>query len=264
MLKSKLCQIMNKNYHLLKYFVKIYKTVLALDIIMSARNIIYIDLDDTIVKNKAVSNALSYAYEYLSVITKTNINAIKQEAMNLHLMFIKNNDIRAFDWDFLIESIAHKFKCKNNISIEDLIKKYINDAVILDNALDVLSKLRERYTLILATNGLYKYQKWIIETFKLKDYFDMIITPDRVGCIKTCEKFYKMPRNDGPKIMVGDHPVFDIYYPKKFGLKTILIDRGFKLSIKTYADALDIKMETIKPDYIVKKFDDILHVITNL
>jgi len=221
----------------------------------------YIDLDDTIIKNRAVSNALSDAYEYLSMITKMDINVIKQEAMSLHLEFIKNNDIRAFDWDFLIDLIANKFGYKNNIKVEDLIKKHINDAVILDNAVNVLARLKERYTLVLATNGLYKYQRWIIETFKLKDYFDMIITPDRVGCIKTCEKFYRVSDNSGDKIMVGDHPVFDIYYPKKFGLKTILIDRGFRSSIKAYADVLGIKIENIKPDYIVKRFDDVLYVI---
>lgn len=230
---------------------------------MSSKNIMYIDLDDTIVKNRAVSNALSDAYEYLSTITKTDINVIKQEAMNLHLEFIKNNDVRAFDWDFLVNLIAHKFRCKNNINVEDLVKKHVNDAVILDNAVDVLIRLKDKYTLVLATNGLYKYQKWIIETFKLKDYFDMIITPDKVGCIKTCEKFYRIPNNNSIKIMIGDHPVFDIYYPKKFGLKTILVDRGFKSSIKTYADTLGIKIENIKPDYIVKRFDDIPYIIFN-
>ncbi|MEM3832678.1 MAG: HAD family hydrolase [Thermoprotei archaeon] len=226
--------------------------------------IIYIDLDDTIIKNNAVSTALSEAYKKISSITNVNLDLIKQEAMSIHLEFIRNNDVRAFDWDFIVNLIAHKFRCKNNISIKDLIKKHISDAIILDNAIDVLMNLKEKHTLILATNGLYKYQRWIIETFRLKDYFDMIITSDKVGCIKTCEKFYRLPNYNSVKIMVGDHPVFDVYYPKRFGLKTILIDRGFKPSIKTYADVLGIKIETIKPDIIVKKFDDILYVITNL
>ncbi len=232
---------------------------------MNNESIIYIDLDDTIVKNKAVSNALSDAYEKISSITGININIIKQEAMNLHLEFIKNNDIRAFDWDFLVNLIVYKFKRENsNINVENLVKEHINDVIILDNALHVLTELKKRFMLVLATNGLYKYQKWIIKTLKIENLFDEIITPDKVGCIKTCRKFYELPYNNYNKIMIGDHPIFDVYYPKKFGLKTILIDRGFKSSTKSYADILGVKIENIKPDVIIKKLDDLIYIIDKL
>jgi putative hydrolase of the HAD superfamily len=224
--------------------------------------IIFIDLDNTIVKDVAIPKALSQAYEQLSKITKTSPQTIKQEVINLHMSLIKKHDIRAFDWDFIIETISHKHKCEHNIRIENLIKKYVNNAEILDNALDILAKLKTKHALILATNGHYKYQKYIIKKFKLQDYFNMIITSDKVGCLKSSKKFYKTPENNNLKIMIGDNPIFDVYYPKQFGLKTILIDRGVTPFVKIQINALNIK--NIKPDYIIKNFNETLHIINTL
>jgi len=116
--------------------------------------IIFIDLDNTIVKDVAIPNALSQAYKQLSKITKTSPQTIKQEVINLHTSLIKKHDIRAFDWDYLIGTISRKYKCEHSIRIESLIKKHINNAEILDNALDVLTTLKTKHTLILATNGV--------------------------------------------------------------------------------------------------------------
>jgi putative hydrolase of the HAD superfamily len=62
--------------------------------------------------------------------------------------------------------------------------------------------------------------------------------------------------------MIGDNPIFDVYYPKQFGLKTILIDRGIKAFVKIQINALNIK--NIKPDYVIKKFNETLHIINTL
>lgn len=225
-------------------------------------SVVYIDLDDTIVKNSAVSIALSKAYEEISFDANIDVNFVRQEAMRIHLEFVKSNDIRAFDWDFLVRLVSSKFGCRNvNINIEELVKKYLDRVVVLDDALNVLKRLGERYTLVLGTNGLFKYQRWVINKFGLEEFFSKIITPDRVGCIKTCEKFYSYPDEDRRKIVIGDHPVFDVYYPKRFGLGTILIDRGFKQSMRTYAEALGIDLSFIKPDFIIKHLNEVFQIV---
>ena len=90
----------------------------------------------------------------------------------------------------------------------------------------------------------------------------MIITSDKAGCLKSCEKFFKTPKNNNLKIIVGDNPIFDVYYPKQFGLKTILIDRGIKAFVKIQMKALNIK--NIKLDYVIKTFNETLNIINTL
>ncbi|MGB9728652.1 MAG: HAD family hydrolase [Thermoprotei archaeon] len=224
--------------------------------------IIYIDLDDTIIKNNAVSIALSEAYKKISLITNVNLDFVKHEAMRTHLEFVKNNDIRAFDWDFLVNLVSNRLGHGSlNINVEDLIKMYSDRIIILDNALDMLKKLKEKYVLVLGTNGLYKYQRWAIDRCGLSDYFDEIITPDKAGCIKTCRKFYSYPDEDYKKLVIGDHLIFDVYYPKKFGLETILVDRGYKQSIKTYAESLGVNLLLVKPDFIIKHLNEVFQII---
>ncbi|MEM4876308.1 MAG: HAD family hydrolase [Sulfolobales archaeon] len=208
---------------------------------------VFVDLDGTLAVSP-ISSVIREAYSYIAINSGTNVSDVELHSWRTHIELIKRADPLAFDWDYIYRVVSKFFGVSSGYSIEKRLQELCHLSKLLDNASEVLEELAHTVeTLILATNGLIKYQRCVIETLGLDKYFDAIFTPDNRGCLKSCEKFYAVPAECNQRVVVGDNYTFDIYYPKKFGLKAIHVLRS---ESDPYLKWLGIK-RVYEPDAII-------------
>jgi putative hydrolase of the HAD superfamily len=85
----------------------------------------------------------------------------------------------------------------------------------------------------------------------LKKYFECVLAPDTTYYYKNQIEYFKPFISKGAQsVMVGDEYVYDVYYPKKFGLKTVMLCRTQNYKSNTEAD-IPLDEETVKPDAVI-------------
>jgi HAD superfamily hydrolase (TIGR01549 family) len=97
------------------------------------------------------------------------------------------------------------------------------------DTLSSLEELKGKYKLILVAN-IDCFSKEVIERYKFKEYFDLIILSCDTGTLKNEKEFYNniidtynlMPED---VVMIGDSIDSDMETAKAIGIKGILIDR---------------------------------------
>lgn len=180
-------------------------------------------------------------------------------AKDLNRELLRSFTIKAFDWDYIFTEVAHRFGVPMSIDVNDALMKYVHGFKLFDGALELLKLIRDLgHRLVIATNGLYKYQSVVIKELGLSRFIDGIRTPDMVGCPKNCREFF-----DGAQAMIGDNPLFDVYYPTRFGLMTIFIG-DWERRLKYVLDVWGIDLSGIRPTYSFKSIRDLLTVITTI
>jgi FMN phosphatase YigB (HAD superfamily) len=103
---------------------------------------------------------------------------------------------------------------------------------LFPDTLQVLAELKPDYKLILVAN-IDSSSKDIVDRFKLRDYFDMIILSCDTGLLKNERGFYntvidKFDLNPKEILMIGDSLESDIDTAKALGISGVLIDRHNK------------------------------------
>jgi putative hydrolase of the HAD superfamily len=173
-----------------------------------------------------------------------------------HYQLMRRLSPRAFDWQYLIESVAASFGIYEVPRIEDVLNKYVAGFSLYDGALDLLKGIRDMgLEAAIATNGLYQYQYIVIKALGLEKYIKEIRTSDRYGCIKSCKEFF-----DGGVAMIGDNPVFDVYFPQRYGLKTIFVGSWADKAQK-YGELLGVDLSSTRPDYAVRDLREALRAL---
>lgn len=118
-------------------------------------------------------------------------------------------------WGNSLETIANEFFKKQSYDEikkrhEFLVRKYINKVKLMDNAKEVIQKIkRSGIKTGLVTNATKNRTKKELEFLKIKDKFDIILTADDVekpkpypdGILKACERLNVQPDE---VIYVGD------------------------------------------------------------
>ncbi|MCS7099821.1 MAG: HAD family hydrolase [Sulfolobales archaeon] len=216
--------------------------------------VVYVDLDGTLAVSP-ISSVIREAYEHIAEQAGCGLREVELTSWRIHIDLVRRSDPLAFDWDYIYEKVSGAFGTSPGFRIDRRFEELCGSSKVLDNAHEVLSRLRSVVrVLALATNGLLKYQKCVIELLDLSKYFDLVLTPDVVGCLKNCAKFYSTPSDGGVRIAVGDNYTFDVYYPKVFGLKTIYVARS---SSDPYAEWLGID-RTVRPDIAITNLEQLL------
>ncbi len=191
--------------------------------------VVYVDLDGTIALSP-IPRVIRKAYEVLASSSGLDIGYIEKLSWTIHLELAYRSLPQAFDWDYIFGRVASELGVRPSFSVEAEFSGVCSGSVAIDSALEVLRELESSgYLLILATNGLIKYQRCVIETLGLDRYFSYIYTPDSRGCLKNCRRFYSLPEgiNSGvPSVSVGDNYTFDVYFPKLFGLLAVHVVRS--------------------------------------
>lgn len=225
------------------------------------RTAIFVDLDGTLIISP-ISRIIREAYAILASASGLELEDVVRLSWRLHIGLVRESNPLAFDWDYIYREIAGRLGVKVEYSIEKRMLESCHLTRVLDDALNVLPRLRKPNTLlVLATNGLMKYQRCVIELYSLSQYFDYIITPDFRGCLKNCERFYRVnhPSVYGG-IVVGDNYTFDVYYPKRFGLRAIYVVRS---AHDPYLTWMGIE-RSVEPDLTVddlRKLPSLLEVL---
>jgi len=128
-----------------------------------------------------------------------------------------------------------------------------NNTILFDDVIDVLEELKENYILTLITNKPYKFTIPILEHFKIKNYFEIILGAESLEF----KKPHPMPLNYclekltlKPKeaIMVGDTKN-DIISANKAGVDSILVSYGYDKNLEE------------KPTFVCENLKDIIKCI---
>ncbi|HPP06773.1 MAG TPA: HAD family hydrolase [Syntrophorhabdaceae bacterium] len=133
------------------------------------------------------------------------------------------------DEDLLWYDIEYWLKRFNlSVSSEELLKRYEDYIVPAKNAKEVLERLEERYTLIVASNAARIFVEKELTHTGLASFFKRIISATSdFGMVKKGEDFYKrlcseLNADVDDFIHIGDHPVFDYMAPISLGIKAYL------------------------------------------
>lgn len=136
-------------------------------------------------------------------------------------------------------------KGKNMILEEMTAELYLREGVK-----DVLSKLKEKYTLNLCSDN--EIGKKTVKKFHLTPFFDHLFISNEVGYLKDETGFWDQIldhyRSLSPSnfVIIGDDPIADIQVPKKLGMHTVLLP-----SIITVPEAYktNSSQESYEPEY---------------
>jgi len=191
--------------------------------------VVYVDLDGTIALSP-IPRVIRRAYEVLALSSGLDVGYIEKLSWALHLELASRSLPQAFDWDYIFGRVASGLGVRPSFSVEKEFSGVCSESAALDGSPEVLGELESSsYLLILATNGLMKYQRCVIETLGLDRYFSYIYTPDSRGCLKNGRRFYSLPEGIDsrvPSVSVGDNYTFDVYFPKLFGLLAVHVVRS--------------------------------------
>jgi putative hydrolase of the HAD superfamily len=120
----------------------------------------------------------------------------------------------------------------NKPSIEELLEfytmEYVNNAMLMEDALQILEYCKTKYKIGLITNGKNVIQYGKIDKLNLREYFDTIVVSEEAGVKKPNKLIFENALknlNLRPEecIYIGDHPINDIDGADKAGMKTIWI-----------------------------------------
>ena len=134
-----------------------------------------------------------------------------------------------------------------------------NSAILIDNAVEMLSYLNKKYILCVASNGPYNQQIHRLEVAHIKEYFSYYFISEKIGYSKPNKDFFKEAFKElnqkinvlpNECLIIGDSLTSDIKGGHEYNMKTCFFNKHQK----------DIKInENI--DYIInnlKKVEEIL------
>ncbi len=172
--------------------------------------LILVDLDGTLLPLEAWDPIFQEISGLIGSRVGVDWRIVYRAAKDLNRELLRGLNVRAFDWDYIFTEVAHRLGASISIDVNDALIKHVHDFKPFDGALEMLSALKGLgHKVIIATNGLYKYQHVVIKELNFAKFIDGIRTPDTIGCPKNCRGFFE----GGAQVMIGDNPLFDVYYP---------------------------------------------------
>jgi putative hydrolase of the HAD superfamily len=129
--------------------------------------------------------------------------------------------------------------------INELQLYYISNAPLkknlLDDCIEVLEYLVERYSLYIVSNGFYEIQMLKMQSGKIESYFKKVFTSDVLGHSKPDRKIFEhavksVNARKTESLFIGDDPINDIEGPKNFGIDQVwlMTDVALCNAIPTY------------------------------
>jgi putative hydrolase of the HAD superfamily len=240
--------------------------------------VVFIDLDDTLLEGAFESIVFPMVFDELSRKSGLAVSEIRKMVVNENFSRQDDPNIRpdlAMDWDDIVQTVATRL----NVTIPQslvlsIVKSHLHPPFIklLENAFETLTILNtKQHYLVAATKGLAKYQIPLIEALGITFFFAEILTPDKNNALKKDIKFYgDWVYLTTTQIIVGDHLIDDIVYPKSFGFKSVwrLTDGStFEKELNPFERPLQYTYPagiTTKPDAIIFNLKELPDVISIL
>jgi FMN phosphatase YigB (HAD superfamily) len=195
---------------------------------VSKQTILFFDLDSTLIENQFSGRAIRQLLDEIAAASGKSREALGQELAERNRQRQADNPDhpRTMDWNDIMHEIAREYNVQLSSTVDALWRQYASadDVNVLDNAPQVLDELQEGRRLVLATKGLSKYQKPVLDVTGLGDYFDDILTPDKTGYLKTSPGYFApyRGRDDALFIQIGDHYVDDVICARRNGFYPVL------------------------------------------
>jgi len=220
---------------------------------------ILIDLDGTLIPLDVWNPVFAEVCAYIARRAGTTPEEVWRKARRRNLELMRALDLRAFDWQKILAEAAAELGVGEAPDVVEVLKRHLPAFRLNDGAVEALAELKAAgHRVEIATNGFAHYQMPVIRRLGLDELVDGVRTSDRYGCPKTCPQYFK-----GADVMIGDNPVFDVYFPQKFGLYTIFYGDWEKEAV-TYSQRLQIDLSKTAPHAVVKSLKEIPRVIQTL
>ena len=191
------------------------------------QTVLFIDLDGTLMINPFESAVWPVIVEELSQKTGIRSSAILQMIDDENAARQRDDTvppILAMDWDDITLTIARQWGVTLTANCTELVQaNAATHSTLLDYALEALHELTAPHrALVVATKGLAKYQRPVMDALGLTPFFTDIITPDTHNGLKKHRHFFgDWPEQARLPIMVGDLYDDDVLYPARHGFSTI-------------------------------------------
>lgn len=126
----------------------------------------------------------------------------------------------------LLEELPWKSKPLLSELLDFYSSEYVRNAVLMEQAREVVAHVKQKYKTGLITNGMTSIQYGKIDQLGIRDDFDLIIVSEEAGVKKPDSRIFEMALSKlelSPEqcIYIGDHPVNDIEGASKIGMETI-------------------------------------------
>lgn len=150
----------------------------------------------------------------------------------------ENLIVEAYDWDGIVRDILISEELTLTINIEELVIKHsISPKIYLleEGIPDILKQLKKKgYALAAVTNGYSNYQLPVLDALRLSPFFDVIITPEKVGYGKPNIQMVESLMNSDHNIVahVGDRIDHDIVFANELGVPSVLVYKDMPQSLK--------------------------------
>ena len=192
------------------------------------QTVIFIDLDGTLIRGPFEPAVFPVVFGELARKTGRDIREIRRRAIHDYLDRQKNSNlpvVQAVDWDDIFKTMAAGWGVDLEANAVEIANAHAGppDAVILDHADQILKQLAAPHrALVLATKGLSKYQRPVLDALGLTPLFADILTPDVNHALKNDVAFFgQWPQAAKVCISVGDHYDDDVVAPKRLGFAAI-------------------------------------------
>ena len=165
----------------------------------------------------------------------------------------------------LVEALSKAYEIKGEEVFESrAFKVYVSGMRLRENAVKVLKSLQGKYELFLCsdTTGIAKV---LVRKLRLERYFLRMFFSCDLGFLKSERGFWVEVLSNFPNsspsefVMVGDKPRPDVYWPKRMGMHTILIESDISSPQDYVAEAEGSVYE--RPDHYIKDLEEILNYL---
>lgn len=215
---------------------------------------VFFDFDDTLQSRKGAYRL--YCEDFL---TKYFPGISKQEREKKLDEMEEHVDGGYKDREVYFPEMIALWHWENHPPLEELYDSFNNDfgkhVVLLDGAVDVLKKLKEKgYILGAVTNGVSSLQNTKLDTAGIRELFDVVVVSGDIGIYKPDRRIFdEAARRAGVEnekvLFVGDHPINDIKGALGAGMKAIRMDYG------------DFKGKGLGEEGVVAEIEDIRQVL---
>lgn len=192
------------------------------------KTVVFIDLDYTIMRSP-FETVVSPVYES-EMARKTGKSIAELDALVEAEFTRRHRDpslpVRVqMDWDDILRTVADQLGVRWDGSICQMVEAHIGtpQVCLYENVREALQGIAapER-AVVLATDGLLKYQTPLLNGLGLTGCFDEILTPDASNALKKNRAFFgDWPSHTELQIMVGDRYPSDIAPAQEHGFKTV-------------------------------------------
>ena len=227
------------------------------------RSVIFLDLDNTILHGPFESTVFPTVFREIAEKSGLDVAGIRGRVLEENRRRQETPAIpavQAMDWGDILATVAGALGVQLTANVQQIVDAHAGPphAVALDDAAAVLRQLaRPDRALVVATNGLRKYQQPVLDALGLTRLFTEILTPDTHNALKQDAAFYgDWPRVTQIQVSVGDRSIWKPGAPLG---ELAALDPWARPERFAYQEG-----QTIRPDAIIASLAELPAVVEQL